>query len=54
MNIDILFAIIISFALNLIDTNLKIEEALDEFAEDMAELFGAIFEDEEIINEDNE
>ena len=54
MNIDILLALIISFVLNLIYTHLKINEELDDFAEDMAELFGAIFEDEEIVNEDNE
>ena len=54
MNIDIVLAIIISFALNLIYTNLKFNEFIDDFTKDMTELFGEIFEDEEIVNEDNE
>ena len=53
MKSDILLAIIISFVLKLMYTHLKINEELDDFAEDIAELFGAIVE-EEIVNEDNE
>lgn len=52
MDINILWVIIISFVLNMIYTNLKVNEELDEFVEDILATIDEMFEDDE--NNNNE
>lgn len=52
MDINILWVIIISFVLNMIYTNLKVNEELDEFAEDILATIDEMFEYDE--NNNNE